>query len=568
MPATFKPSSAPTGTPRRGPGAARVAGLVEQPPPPPGPGGRQAGSESREEAWREWMMVGVGLTALLAILATIMAVVALNEKDASVPATTARSAAASAQATNPAFAPAPTLADAKGMPYERFKPVDPTLPAVPAGAVKKFTVGVMQHVTQVDPKLAPVQAWTYTVNGIAYRGTAASPPIVVEQGDKVQITFVNGASKAMGVNMAHSIDFHAAHVAPNKYYVDIPPGGRETFGFTASTAGVFMYHCATQPVLTHTGSGMTGMMVVKPRNLPPVARELWVTQQEFYIGQAGGIASQAKLTAENPDVVAFNGYASQYKIDPIAVPFGKPIRMWVLDAGPNKWTAFHVIGTTFDTTDVEGVVGHGSQTISLAPSQGGWVQFTLAQQGNYPFVTHDFGDMAKGAAGMLHTTGAPSPKGLVPAPSGGSAGPVLPSMVKVAPMSMGATAGAASATAAGASSAGSSAGGAAAQSVSGAVNVTMGEMWIKTPQTSAKAGKVTFAVANTGQMPHKFAIMKTPVKLAGSMPDAKAALAQTDSIAPGQSATVSATLKPGGYELVCMEPGHYASGQHIPFTVR
>lgn len=111
------------------------------------------------------------------------------------------------------------------MPYERFAPVDPTLPAVPPGPVKMFTVGVMQHITQVDLRLAPIQAWTYTVNGVAYRGTAASPPIVVNQGDRVQITFVNGASKDMGVNMSHSIDFHAAHVAPNKYYVDIAPGG-------------------------------------------------------------------------------------------------------------------------------------------------------------------------------------------------------------------------------------------------------------------------------------------------------------------------------------------------------
>ena len=70
--------------------------------------------------------------------------------------------------------------------------------------------------------------------------------------------------------------------------------------------------------------------------------------------------------------------------------------MYVLDAGPSKWSAFHVIGTVFDTTHVEGVVGHDSQTVSFAPSQGGWVEFTLDHEGNYPFVTHAFGDMVKG----------------------------------------------------------------------------------------------------------------------------------------------------------------------------
>jgi uncharacterized cupredoxin-like copper-binding protein len=30
---------------------------------------------------------------------------------------------------------------------------------------------------------------------------------------------------------------------------------------------------------------------------------------------------------------------------------------------------------------------------------------------------------------------------------------------------------------------------------------------------------------------------------------------------------VSVNLKPGSYELVCIMPGHYQAGQHIPFKV-
>ena len=45
--------------------------------------------------------------------------------------------------------------------------------------------------------------------------------------------------------------------------------------------------------------------------------------------------------------------------------------------------------------------------MNLAPSQGGWVEFTLDQEGNYPFVTHGFGDMVKGAVGVLATENAP-----------------------------------------------------------------------------------------------------------------------------------------------------------------
>ena len=70
-----------------------------------------------------------------------------------------------------------------------------------------------------------------------------------------------------------------------------------------------------------------------------------------------------------------------------------------------------MIGTVFDRTVVEGQVGHDAQTISLAPSQGGWVEFTLDAEGRYPFVTHSFGDMTKGALGVLATAHAKPAEG-------------------------------------------------------------------------------------------------------------------------------------------------------------
>jgi nitrite reductase (NO-forming) len=83
-------------------------------------------------------------------------------------------------------------------------------------------------------------------------------------------------------------------------------------------------------------------------------------------------------------VIAFNGYAGQYKKEPIAVKKRERIRMFVLNSGPSIWSAFHVIGTVFDTTMIEGVEGHHAQTVNLAPSQGGWVEFTLDEEGTYP----------------------------------------------------------------------------------------------------------------------------------------------------------------------------------------
>ena len=110
-------------------------------------------------------------------------------------------------------------------------------------------------------------------------------------------------------------------------------------------------------------------------------------------------------------MIAFNGYANQYADAPVSVRKGETVRMYVLNGGPSIWSAFHVIGTVFDRTVIEGTVGHDAQTVDLAPSQGGWVEFTLAEEGTYPFVTHAFGDMVRGAMGVLATPNAPKAGG-------------------------------------------------------------------------------------------------------------------------------------------------------------
>jgi len=482
-----------------------------------------------EREWRGWMSVSMGLTALVAIIAALVAIVsfATDGKTRIVSESAKPTAVPTASAAPAAVA---TLEDAKGIDFEPFEVVDPNLPAVPSGAVKKFEVDVMQHVVQVAPELAPTEVWTYVINGKAWPGTGASEPIVVNEGDEVEITFKNGGSKAMNVTMPHSIDFHSAEVAPNKYYKDIEPGATLKIAFTADHPGVFMYHCATAPVLTHVANGMSGMMVVKPKGLPKVDKELWITQSEYYIGKPGAGADQAKMMAETPDVIAFNGYANQYKSEPIGVKKGERIRMYVLNAGPSKWSAFHVIGTIFDRTVVEGTVGRDSQTINLAPSQGGWTEFTLAEEGNFPFVTHPFGDMVRGAAGVLHTAKAPALAGAeAPAKTDAAAAP--------------------------------------AKSAAGGVGITLGEMWLKADTTTAKAGTVTFDVANTGATMHQFAIGADPLTLDGAEPAASAALAKGDMLHAGDSGSVTADLKPGKYVLYCLLGGHYAAGQKLPFTV-
>jgi uncharacterized cupredoxin-like copper-binding protein len=481
--------------------------------------------EQREKGRFEWTWTGLGLVAVLAVVAIAAAAIALAESDNHPTAAAPAAVTAKAPAPAPADAPAPTLAQAKGIAFEKFERVDPTLPA----PVTKVEVDVFQHVTQVSKDLAPTEVWSYAVNGKYHRGSGVSAPIVVEQGTKVEFSITNGTDKSMKVDLPHSLDFHSAEVNPGTRYADLAPGKSMKYTFDAKHAGVFLYHCATQPVLMHTGAGMVGMMVVKPKDLAPVDRELWVTQQEYYIGKPGGDADMAKMAAKKPDVIAFNGFANQYKDEPIAVKKDEKIRMWVLNAGPSVWTSFHVIGTVFDKTVVEGTLGKSSQAINLSPAQGGYVEFTLDEEGTYPFVNHAFGDMVKGSLGILKTENAPT---------GGGHG-------------HGAPAPEASKPAAGKAD----------------VNVTLGDMWIKSDVPTVKAGKVSFSVKNDGATMHGLAIAKAPVSVDGGMLDDSAFEFRGADLAGGDSETITADLKPGSYELVCHVPGHYAAGQKLPFKV-
>ncbi|WP_241978272.1 hypothetical protein [Cryobacterium sp. Hz9] len=89
---------------------------------------------------------------------------------------------------------------------------------------------------------------------------------------------------------------------------------------------------------------------------------------------------------------------------------GERIRFWVLDAGPNLASSFHVVGGRFDTVYAEGdyllrdggsTGTGGSQTLGLAPAQGGFVERSFPEAGTYPFVTHAMTDAERGAVGHI-----------------------------------------------------------------------------------------------------------------------------------------------------------------------
>lgn len=278
-----------------------------------------------------------------------------------------------------------------------YSPYDPKVPALLPFETHDIYLIAEEKLNTVA-KGVTQQLWTYN-------GNVPGPVIHVRLGDTVRVHLSNPTSN----KLAHSIDFHSSQVAWNDEMTSINPGEEKLYQWRADYAGVWMYHCGSNPALHHIASGMYGMVIVEPREgLPKVDHEFAIVQSEFYVGQEGHTTNLHKASLHSPDYVVFNGVADQYKDHPIEVGTGKKVRMYVLNAGPNEDSSFHIVGTIFSRVIKEGIEltpenkGHyGAQAVDLAPAQGAIIEFTTAEDGLYPMVTHAFNFVGKGALGLI-----------------------------------------------------------------------------------------------------------------------------------------------------------------------
>jgi nitrite reductase (NO-forming) len=271
------------------------------------------------------------------------------------------------------------------------------LPAVPAGNLVHVNMTLKDMTVEIAPGVK--------YNTWAFDGHGAPGPIVhVREGQTVEMTLKNGGS------IPHSIDFHAARIAPNVAFRDVAPGDGFTFRFKAGDPGVYMYHCGTKPVLAHIANGMYGAIVVSPKKaLPKVDNEYVLVASEWYMN-GDGLSQPASLSMEKarammPDWTTFNGYANQYVTHPLTAKPGETTRFYVVAAGPTLETAFHVVGTIFNrawvNADVTSPPQQGVQTVSVAPGGGGVFDVKIDEEGLYPFVSHAFAHVDLGQVGLL-----------------------------------------------------------------------------------------------------------------------------------------------------------------------
>jgi nitrite reductase (NO-forming) len=349
-----------------------------------------------------YMILAVFLGIAVAILAIVSVVLVKTADDARDEATVAAGTTDhSGQQESNVSLPLQSFAGKTGENAEELamahQATNATLPPIPAGELVKVHMTLKDMVVEIAPGVK-YNTWAFDGHG------APGPVVHVREGQMVEMTLTNGGS------IPHSIDFHAARIAPDVAFRDAAPGESFTFRFRAGDPGVYMYHCGTKPVLAHIANGMYGAIVVEPKaGLPAVDNEYVLVGSEWYMN-GDGIAEpasldMAKARARMADWVTFNGYANQYVTHPLTADPGETTRFWVVAAGPTNNVNFHVVGTIFDrawvNSDLKSPPQNGVQTVVVPAGGGAVFDVKVDDVGLYPFVSHAFADVDLGQVGLL-----------------------------------------------------------------------------------------------------------------------------------------------------------------------
>ncbi len=273
------------------------------------------------------------------------------------------------------------------------------------------------HATKVIVQLEVREVVKRLADGVEYPfwtfgGDVPGSFIRVREGDLVEFHLANHPSS----KMPHNIDLHAV-TGPGGGATSsfTAPGHTSQFSFRVLNPGLYVYHCATAPVGMHVANGMYGLILVEPKaGLPPVDREFYVMQGDFYTtGRNGEAGLQSfdfdKAIDERPTYVVFNGAVGALVGDrALKARVGETIRLFVGNGGPNLLSSFHVIGEIFDTVYPEGgSLAQKNVQTTLIPAGGSvTVEFKVEVPGTYILVDHSLmRAFNKGALGMLKVEG-------------------------------------------------------------------------------------------------------------------------------------------------------------------
>ncbi|MBW6478955.1 MAG: multicopper oxidase domain-containing protein [Bacteroidales bacterium] len=250
---------------------------------------------------------------------------------------------------------------------------------------------------------------SYLGNNVMYKGFTIDgkipgPTIIVDEGDIVEFTIVNKG------NLPHGASIHSVNSQTSKYLGKVEPNDSASVVFQANMPGVYMYHCAPggHAIPMHIIFGQYGMMVVRPKEKFELEKilnkepdiEIFLLQHEYYASGKDAVEGQGK-----PMYTAFNGKLFRYVEEPIVGKPGDYVRINFLNAGPNLFSTFHIVGIIWDFAYWQGNPKNkfiGGQTITAGPSDSWVVEFRIPpDEGSYLMLSHAVGSTDRGAIGLL-----------------------------------------------------------------------------------------------------------------------------------------------------------------------
>ncbi len=250
---------------------------------------------------------------------------------------------------------------------------------------------------------------SYIGNGVMYKGFTIDGKIpgttlIVDEGDIVEFTIKNKGT------LPHGASIHSVNSQTSKYLGKVEPNDSASVVFKANMPGVYMYHCAPggHAIPMHIIFGQYGMIVVRPKEKFELEKilgkepdiEIFLVQHEYYASGKDAVDGGGK-----PMYTAFNGKLFRYVEEPIVGKPGDYVRINYLNAGPNLFATFHIVGIIWDFAYWQGNPKNkliGGQSVTAGPSDSWVIEFRIPpDEGSYLMLSHAVGSTDRGAIGLL-----------------------------------------------------------------------------------------------------------------------------------------------------------------------
>ena len=277
---------------------------------------------------------------------------------------------------------------APGLPDRDYRPV-----AVPNGGKAPFRIvdGVKVFhlvVSEIEHTFAP----GLTATCWAYNGYVAGYTIEAVEGERVRVYVTNR------LRAATSVHWHGIYLPPGMDGVAgltqraIPPGETFRYEWTLRQHGTFMFH-SHHDSMTQEAMGLTGMLVVHPRNPSPEHR----VERDFSI-MLGEFAIQVGTSRPDPvedrsfNVLTFNGKAFP-GTEPLVVKTRDRVRirygnLSAMDHHPIHLHGYHFRVTATDGAPIPLSAQWPETSVLVGVGQTRDVQFVADAPGDWIFHCH------------------------------------------------------------------------------------------------------------------------------------------------------------------------------------